>query len=516
MKLLQGIKDNDLLKDLYFFCQNMRNIYYFKGVEEDEKVEEGKKVKKNVIVEEVEEVDVDETIEGNNKSAVKKFNLLLQNYKSICNLSLQNSQTMAELQKINLCSTPLLSLDDEKKIILKILTEKKIISIIDLIFYRLLKKKEFPENLNQEDYEYKYFDKIYLLIFIKNTFEKYINMNPQKKKKLKKKSKKKKLNLSFKIPDIEYIPKFCFCPISKKLMTDPIISFSTGNSYDKDTYINIMKDFKKGLIITPPILKEKGYDNNTIEILRAEHKVFVNVRDNYDPNEDIFDFLQKIPKIPIRVNYTLKKVIEHYNTVKNIETEIPEDFNCPISLEPMTEPYVLLDGISYNKDMIDGLTRIKKGDSSKIISPSTREHLDDIKVENKALKKTLEYQVNLIYVIPAYTFKKQKNEKILNYINGTQQTRSAQRRNSIGRISRISSRRSSIGSRRSSRVSIGNNTYSGFGDNSPSPQSQSIITQQQSLNNSNNSNNSNRWFGGSRKKKIQRKRKTKKTKKNKK
>ena len=84
MKLLQGIKDNDLLKDLYFFCQNMRSIYYFKGVEEDEE---------DVIVE------VDKSIEKKYQPDVKKFNLLLQNYNSICNLSLQ---TTPELQKINM------------------------------------------------------------------------------------------------------------------------------------------------------------------------------------------------------------------------------------------------------------------------------------------------------------------------------------------------------------------------------------------------------------------------------
>ena len=169
MKLLQGIKDNDLLKDLYFFCQNMRSIYYFEGVEEDEENEEA------VIV------DVDKSIETNYQPEVKKFNLLLQNYNSICNLSLQ---TTPELQKINLCSTPLLSLDNEIKIISKIL-KTKIISIINLIFYRLLKNKDFPEDLNEVDYEYKYFDKIYLLIFIKNTFENYTNSKQIKKKNLK-------------------------------------------------------------------------------------------------------------------------------------------------------------------------------------------------------------------------------------------------------------------------------------------------------------------------------------------
>ena len=50
MKLLQGIKDKDLLKDLYFFCQNMRSIYYFKGVEEDEEDEEDKEDEEDVIV----------------------------------------------------------------------------------------------------------------------------------------------------------------------------------------------------------------------------------------------------------------------------------------------------------------------------------------------------------------------------------------------------------------------------------------------------------------------------------
>lgn len=126
-------------------------------------------------------------------------------------------------------------------------------------------------------------------------------------------------------------PDVFFCPITKKLLSDPVVMFH-GNSYER----GVIKD-------TGCVLSEHVYPNRALKAI-IEETIAINER-------------RATRSVLKQIQRRLDKILERTNIISYVLMErwhrpLPDSFYCPITFSLMNDPVIDKDGYTYEKDAI--------------------------------------------------------------------------------------------------------------------------------------------------------------------